>query len=71
MSYRQTSVSRLNHPSPENIIFESTGGLLIVPHHFDMFTFNTVDVREFERKADAVNHAYRVLHCGERFIWSK
>ncbi len=47
------------------------GNPLIIPHHYDMFTFNTVDVREFTALADAAGQPYRVLQCGERFIWSR
>jgi L-ascorbate metabolism protein UlaG (beta-lactamase superfamily) len=39
---------------------------LLIPHHYDMFTFNTVDVTNF--KPDV---PHRVLHCGEKFIWRK
>src|SRR5262249_51254979 len=45
----------------------------IVPHHYDMFTFNTVPVAEFERQAAALPAATaaRVLKCGERWEISK
>ena len=42
---------------------------LVIPHHYDMFTFNTADVNEFARKAEAASQPYRVLRCGERFMW--
>ena len=48
-----------------------TGMRLTIPHHYDMFTFNTVDVSEFTRQADAAGVPYNVLHCGERFTWQK
>ncbi len=42
----------------------------VVPHHFDMFTFNTAPVGDFEAEArrlpDGV--AAKVLRCGERWI---
>jgi L-ascorbate metabolism protein UlaG (beta-lactamase superfamily) len=41
---------------------------LVVPCHYDMFTFNTADSAEFVKEAEAQNQPYRVLHCGER--WS-
>lgn len=47
------------------------GNPLIIPHHYDMFTFNTVDVALFEEKANATQQAYKVLQCGEKFIWSQ
>lgn len=43
----------------------------IVPHHYDMFTFNTADVSEFTTAADAVNQRYQVLRCGEHWQFSK
>lgn len=47
------------------------GDPLIIPHHYDMFTFNTVDVSLFEDKAIATGQAYKVIQCGEKFVWSK
>jgi L-ascorbate 6-phosphate lactonase len=43
---------------------------LLIPHHYDMFTFNTADVRDFERFARAREQGYAVLRCGERFCWT-
>jgi len=45
------------------------GDVLVIPHHYDMFTFNTVDVADFTTLADAAGVHYKVLHCGERFLW--
>lgn len=41
----------------------------VVPHHYDMFTFNTVPVAEFEAEAQRLptGVAARVLQCGERW----
>jgi L-ascorbate metabolism protein UlaG (beta-lactamase superfamily) len=41
----------------------------VVPHHYDMFTFNTVPVMEFEVEARRLppDVAPRVLQCGERW----
>ena len=41
----------------------------VVPHHYDMFTFNTVPVGEFESEAKRLGSGVRprVLRCGE--IW--
>jgi L-ascorbate metabolism protein UlaG (beta-lactamase superfamily) len=41
----------------------------LVPHHYDMFTFNTVPAAEFLAEARALPAAVipRVLHCGERW----
>jgi L-ascorbate metabolism protein UlaG (beta-lactamase superfamily) len=45
------------------------GVKLVIPHHYDMFTFNTADVGEFTGLADAAGQPYAVLRCGERFCW--
>lgn len=44
---------------------------LVIPHHYEMFTFNTVDVREFAICAAQQGIPYRVLQCGERFVWQR
>jgi len=44
---------------------------LVVPHHYDMFTFNTADVRDFERLASGAGLNYKVLQCGEKFCWQR
>lgn len=46
---------------------QAVSPLLVIPHHYDMFTFNTVDVGEFTRRADAAGPQYVVLRCGEQF----
>ena len=43
---------------------------VIIPCHYDMFSFNTADVSEFEREAQQINQGYRVLQGGELFKWS-
>ncbi|NUO81945.1 MBL fold metallo-hydrolase [candidate division KSB1 bacterium] len=44
------------------------GAKLVIPCHYDMFTFNTADPNDFAREAEAAGQPYRVLECGER--WS-
>ncbi len=44
---------------------------LVIPHHYDMFTFNTADVRVFERRAAAAELPFAVLKAGQRFTWRK
>lgn len=41
----------------------------VVPHHYDMFTFNTVDPEAFRRASRRLPPAIRpvILRCGERF----
>jgi L-ascorbate 6-phosphate lactonase len=43
---------------------------LVIPHHYDMFTFNTVDVAGFRHRADKARLPYAIPQCGEKFIWS-
>ncbi len=45
------------------------GVRLLIPCHYDMFTFNTADVHDFERIAGETDQRYAVLRCGERFCW--
>jgi L-ascorbate 6-phosphate lactonase len=44
---------------------------LLIPHHYDMFTFNTADVHEFEELAQREGQPYVVLQAGERFQWRR
>ncbi|MEZ4861584.1 MAG: MBL fold metallo-hydrolase [Caldilineaceae bacterium] len=39
---------------------------LVIPCHYDMFTFNTVTPAAFTAAATAAGQPYRVLQCGER-----
>ena len=41
----------------------------VVPHHYDMFTFNTVPVDVFEAEARRLPRGVepRILSCGERW----
>ena len=41
---------------------------LVIPCHYEMFEFNTVDPAEFVREAQKVNLPHHILKCGER--WS-
>jgi L-ascorbate metabolism protein UlaG (beta-lactamase superfamily) len=43
------------------------GVQLVIPHHYDLFEFNTADPLDFEREAKAVNQPYKILKLGERF----
>lgn len=42
---------------------------LVIPSHYDMFTFNTADPADFARAAEAAGQPYRILKCGEPFQW--
>jgi L-ascorbate metabolism protein UlaG (beta-lactamase superfamily) len=39
----------------------------VIPCHYEMFSFNTADVRDFERACDAIGQPYNILRCGERW----
>jgi len=43
------------------------GAKLIIPCHYDMFTFNTADVQDFISEAKKINQSYKILRGGERF----
>ncbi|MFQ3567537.1 MAG: MBL fold metallo-hydrolase [Aggregatilineales bacterium] len=44
------------------------GGPLLVPHHYDMFTFNTLPIDQFITKVEAAGQPYRILRAGERTV---
>lgn len=44
------------------------GAKLVIPCHYDMFTFNTADPADFARIAEEQGQPYKILQCGER--WS-
>jgi len=46
----------------------AVGARLVIPCHYDLFTFNTVSPRLFEEEAKQVGQPYRILQAGER--WS-
>lgn len=41
---------------------------MVIPCHYDMFTFNTADPADFAQEAQVIGQPYWVLQCGER--WS-
>lgn len=43
------------------------GARLVIPCHYDMFTFNTAAPAAFIEAAQSSGQPYRVLRCGERF----
>jgi L-ascorbate metabolism protein UlaG (beta-lactamase superfamily) len=42
----------------------------VIPCHYDMFSFNTADVQDFEKEAERAGQGYRVLKGGERFSFT-
>jgi L-ascorbate metabolism protein UlaG (beta-lactamase superfamily) len=47
------------------------GKPLVIPHHYDMFTFNTADVGTFEQVAQEIGQPYHVMQCGEKFVFNR
>jgi L-ascorbate metabolism protein UlaG (beta-lactamase superfamily) len=47
---------------------KEAGARLVIPCHYEMFTFNTASPAEFVAEAERLGQPYRVLRCGER--WS-
>ena len=43
------------------------GAKWVIPHHYNMFEFNTADVNEFVKEAKSRNQPYKVLHIGKRY----
>lgn len=48
---------------------DQIGRPLVIPHHYDMFTFNTANVADFVEAAERIGQPYRILQCGEKFIY--
>jgi len=46
---------------------KAIGAKVVIPCHYDMFTFNTADVNDFIRRAEKLDQPYKVLKGGERF----
>lgn len=46
---------------------KSINAKCVIPCHYDMFTFNTADVKEFAREAEQINQPYKILRPGEKF----
>lgn len=42
---------------------------LVIPHHYDMFTFNTANPAKFTQLAEDAGQSAYVLRPGERFTW--
>jgi L-ascorbate metabolism protein UlaG (beta-lactamase superfamily) len=40
---------------------------VLIPCHYDMFSFNTADVNDFVKEAEKINQPYKVLQGGECF----
>ena len=43
------------------------GAKVVIPCHYDMFTFNTANPNDFAREAKEINQRFRILKNGEHF----
>jgi L-ascorbate metabolism protein UlaG (beta-lactamase superfamily) len=46
---------------------KAIGARLVIPHHYDMFAFNTADPRDFASAAKKNQQAFSILKPGERW----
>ena len=46
---------------------KTIGARILIPCHFEMFTFNTVDPGDFAELAEDIGQPYHLLHCGRRW----
>lgn len=50
---------------------QQVGTGLVIPHHYDMFTFNTANVQEFSSLAQSMQIPHKVLRVGEKYSFRK
>ncbi len=46
---------------------KAIGAKVVIPCHYDLFTFNTADVNDFIREAEKIDQPYTVLKIGGRY----
>ncbi len=49
------------------LLGKDIGAKLVIPHHYDLFEFNTADPLEFKHHAEMAMQRHRILELGERF----
>ncbi|GAB3985666.1 MBL fold metallo-hydrolase [Spirosoma daeguense] len=47
------------------------GAKLVIPHHYDLFEFNTADPADFVQACEEYDTPYRVMKLGERISYSR
>jgi L-ascorbate metabolism protein UlaG (beta-lactamase superfamily) len=45
------------------------GVRLVIPHHYDLFEFNTANPEDFGREARSISQPYKILKLGEHFVF--
>jgi L-ascorbate metabolism protein UlaG (beta-lactamase superfamily) len=46
---------------------KAIGAKLVIPHHYDLFTFNTASPQDFARAANSIRQPYHILRLGEKW----
>ncbi|MCY7359576.1 MAG: MBL fold metallo-hydrolase [Rudanella sp.] len=54
------------NPDEAALLGAAIGAKLVVPHHYDLFAFNTADPADFVRACEQHQTPYRVMQLGER-----
>lgn len=49
------------------LLGKEIGAKIVIPCHYDMFTFNTADPNDFAREAEKIGQPYCILKPGEHF----
>lgn len=49
------------------VLGKAIGARMVIPCHYDMFDFNTADVRDFVAEAKKIDQPFTVLRGGERY----
>ncbi|MBD0375777.1 MAG: MBL fold metallo-hydrolase [Flavisolibacter sp.] len=49
------------------LLGKEIGARLVIPCHYNMFTFNTADPNDFAKEAEKIGQPYRILELGEHF----
>ena len=47
---------------------KAIGARYVIPHHYDMFTFNTADPNDFAREAEKLHQDFIILRQGEKVV---
>lgn len=46
---------------------QHAGARMVIPHHFDMFAFNTAPVGDFASACQRAGRPFQILKCGEKY----
>jgi len=44
---------------------------MVIPHHYDLFEFNTEDPENFKNACDKIGTPYKILELGEGFVFNR